>query len=101
MNTQISLKPLAAGRMVGERSKAGGVRTQVEQAILAGHEVVLDFAGVEVTQSFADELVGVLILNLGPEVLETLVFKNCSENVRAIVQFVAADRADQFAKQPH
>jgi len=63
-----------------------------------GGEVVLDFRDVEVTQSFVDELVGCLVLKHGPRVLERLVFQRCSPNVRAIVEFVAADRVDQFLK---
>jgi hypothetical protein len=30
--------------------------------------------------------------------LEQIVFKSCSDEVRAIIEFVAADRADQFLK---
>jgi hypothetical protein len=62
-------------------------------------EVALDFSGVEATQSFIDELVGVLILKHGPDILDRLIFKACTENVRAIVEFVAADRCDQYLKQ--
>lgn len=41
---------------------------------------------------------GTLILRHGPDVLGQIVFKSCSEQVRAIVEFVAADRADQYFK---
>ena len=97
MTTLIELQPLAQGRMVGMRSKAVPVRRQVETAIEGGGEVVLNFAGIEATQSFIDELVGVLILRHGPSVLDKLIFKSCSGDVKAIVQFVIADREEQFA----
>lgn len=68
-------------------------------ALAGGAEVVLDFSGVEATQSFIDGLVGTLILQHGPDVLGRMVFKSCSEDVRAILEFVAADRCDQYLKQ--
>ena len=58
--------------------------------------MVLDFAGVAVTQSFVDELVGSLILRHGPEILQRIVFKNFSDDTRSIMEFVATDRSDQF-----
>ena len=45
-----------------------------------------------------DALIGTLILKRGPDVLGQLVFMPCSEDARAIVEFVAADRADQYLK---
>jgi hypothetical protein len=39
-----------------------------------------------------------LILRDGPEVLQRIVFKNCSDDTRAIIEFVATDRADQFLR---
>ena len=101
LQTHISLKPLSTGRMVGMRAKATPVRQQIEAAICSGEEVALDFGGMEATQSFIDELVGVLVLKHGPSVLDKLIFQRCSSNVRAIVKFVAADRADQFRRAQH
>lgn len=98
MRTEIVLQPVASGRMVGMRSNAVPLRKQVELAISGGKDVAINFQGVEATQSFVDELVGALILKHGPGVLSRVVFQNCSDSVRAIVRFVAADRADQFAR---
>lgn len=97
----ITLLPQASGRMLGLRVRATPVRHQIEQALAQGHEVVLDFTGVEATQSFIDELIGAIVLRQGPAVLEHLVFKGCSDDVRAILEFVAADRADQFLQRAH
>lgn len=87
------------GHFVGTRHTGLTVREAVEQTLLAGEEVEFDFSSVEVTQSFIDELIGVLVLKHGPAVLDHLVFKSCSEGVRAIIEFVAADRCDQYIKQ--
>jgi hypothetical protein len=61
----------------------------------------LDFEGVEVTQSFMDELVGILVLERGPRVLNQIRFRRCSADMKGIIQFVVTDRAEQHAKNPH
>lgn len=53
------------------------------------------------TQSFVDELLGALILRQGPEIMQRLVLKGCSEQTRGIVKFVSADRAEQFMLATH
>lgn len=98
MQLSISLKEYAHGRLVGPRIAAAPILQQAELSLNHGQEVILNFAGVEATQSFIDGLVGVLILKRGPDVLKRLIFRSCSDDVRAILQFVAADRCDQFLK---
>ncbi len=98
MRTQIPLIQHAHGRLIGARETAVPLRLQVEETLAAGGDVVFDFAGVEVTQSFVDALIGGFILKRGPDVLGQMVFKACSDDVRAIIEFVAADRADQYIK---
>jgi len=98
MRSSVLLQSYAHGRLVGPRLTAAPIRDQIEIALAQGTEVVLDFSGVEATQSFIDGLVGVLVLQHGPGVLERLVFKSCSDDVKAILQFVAADRCDQYLK---
>lgn len=98
MRSEISLSPYASGRLVGARFSAAPLREQVEAALACGAEIALNFSHVEATQSFIDELVGVLILKHGPDVLDRLVFKSCSDDVRAIIEFVATDRCDQYMK---
>jgi len=95
---EFPLLSVARGHLAGTRTSAIAVRQQAEAVLLAGSEVVLNFSGVEVTQSFVDELVGYLILRYGPDILQRMVFKGCSDNVRAIIEFVAADRSDQYVK---
>lgn len=99
MRSQVAINAYAFdGHLVGTRHKAQSVRASIEEVILQGGEVVFDFSNTEVTQSFVDELVGVLILRHGPTVLDRLVFKSCSSSVRAIIEFVATDRCDQYIK---
>lgn len=98
MRTQIALREHAHGRLIGARTSAVPLRLQVEDTLAKGYEVVFDFSGVEVTQSFVDALIGELVLKRGPEVLAQMVFKSCSDEVRAIIEFVAADRVDQYRK---
>ena len=99
MNRQIHLIQHAHGHMVGSRMAAAPVRDELEITLAqAGAEVVLDFSGISATQSFVDELVGVLVLRHGPDILSRIVFKGCSDDVRAIIEFVVADRCDQYIK---
>lgn len=101
MTTQIALQQHALGRMIGMRSTAVPIRKSIELALEKEQDVVINFTGVEVTQSFIDELIGALILRDGPEIMQRLILKGCSEQTRAIIRFVAADRAEQFMLAVH
>lgn len=101
MITQIALQQHAIGRMMGMRSSAAPLRKTIEHALDKGQEVIVNFTGVEVTQSFVDELLGALILRDGPEVMQRLILRGCSEQTRGIVRFVAADRTQQFMAAMH
>ncbi|MBW0449271.1 STAS-like domain-containing protein [Paraburkholderia phenoliruptrix] len=81
----------------GTRSRAFEFRDQIEQQLDADVErVVIEFSGVSATQSFVDELLGVLVVERGPAVVRRLVFKGCSEDLRAIIRFVLNDRIEQL-----
>ena len=97
----ISLQSYAPTRMMGMRRAALPLREQIEQAIARGLEVSIDFTGVDATQSFVDELVGVIVARQGPSVMDRVVFKGCSSTVKAIIQFVVSDRASHFLKSAH
>lgn len=96
MRTSIYIAKEANGHLIGSRHKAIPMRQSAEASIRAGEEVVMDFSKIQATQSFIDELVGGLILRFGPDVLDRLIFKSCSEDVRAILEFVVADRCEQY-----
>ena len=60
-------------------------RNEVE-IVLAKTPVIIDFEGIEViTQSFSDEFLGPIFAHQGQDILKTLKFKNCSEEVQAVI----------------
>jgi len=81
----------------GGRATGQMLRLELEEALQTAERVILDFSGVGVvTQSFMDELVGVLILEHGPEILQRLSFNGCNKDVRAVIRYVAASRTADF-----
>lgn len=67
--------------------KASGsfFRNEVEIA-LAKDPVIIDFENIEViTQSFSDEFLGPILTHNGQDILRTLKFKNCSEDVQTAI----------------
>lgn len=100
INSKILLSQYASGCLVSSRLVAAPLREEMEIAFAQqGAEATLDFTGIATTQFFVDELVGVLVLRHGPDVLARIVFKGCSDDVRAIIEFVVTDRCDQYIKQ--
>lgn len=64
-------------------------KEKIIPALSKEQEVVLDFKGVETTtQSFIHALISELIRDFGPEILDKIVFKNCSETVQKIIELV-------------
>lgn len=97
---KIDLHSGTGGRFAGSRFSAMPLRQDLEEKLVQSRaDLVLDFSGMSATQSFVDELVGVLVLRQGPDILKRLIFKGCSEDVRAIIRFVVIDRYDQYVKQ--
>lgn len=91
----ISLKEYATeGRLLGVRETALPIRDRLSQSLNLGQQVMLDFAEVNSTQSFIDELIGSLIIERGIEVLDAVIMKNCSPDTQAILHFVVSDRLD-------
>lgn len=87
--SNISLTEYARGHLVGARFTAAQLREQVEIYLAQGSEVIFDFSGVEATQSFIDELVGVLILRHSPDILSRLIFRffiNCTVILFSMVE---------------
>jgi len=98
MFTELSLHPQSLGpTAMGSRARAAQFREKLEAALDAGDRVVLDFDGVEATQSFVDELIGVVVLDRGPSILQTVSFRKCSQDMKGIINFVLGDRSRQFA----
>ncbi|HOW60100.1 MAG TPA: STAS-like domain-containing protein [Candidatus Omnitrophota bacterium] len=60
-------------------------RNEVEIALAKG-PVIIDFDGIEaITQSFSDEFLGPILAHEGQDVLRTLKFKSCSEEIQAVI----------------
>jgi len=100
MKIQFNLaEKTAPERFLGTRIRASALREDLEPLLAKHAEVTLDFGGVEATQSFIDELIGVLVIEHGPEIVEQLVFHSCSDDVKAIINFVLSDRIEQYRQR--
>jgi hypothetical protein len=83
--------------ILGTREEALPLRQQVERALDQSKlTVCVDFSGITVTQSFIDEFIGVLILRRGPAILQQVAFRQCSEEVQAVIRFVVSSRIHDF-----
>lgn len=98
MNHLISLRELTGLKVLGTRHSAKAIRKLVSEGLVEGR-VVIDFSSVTLTQSFADELIGPLLLEHGPVVLEKLSFKSCSDDARAVITFVVGQRLRDFRER--
>jgi hypothetical protein len=76
-------------RESGERARAA-----VEDVLHREPAVILDFAGAQPTPSFADELLGHLILRLGSDRFRAQVkLENVEDDVRPLLQTILYRRA--------
>ena len=94
---QIS-KRAQSNQFLGSRDLALQIRSEVESLLAAGHEVEINFSNIAISHSFADELVGVLLLQNGPAIMEKIIFKDCVDSVKALIQFVVADRHEDLLR---
>jgi hypothetical protein len=80
----------------GTRERAFEFRDQIELQLDAEvPRVVIEFDGITATQSFIDELLGILVVERGAAVANRLVFRGCSDDLKAIISFVLSDRIEQ------
>ena len=86
---------------LGARVSAVPLRNQVESALQnTSGDICLDFTGLRfTTQGYMDELLGALILRYGPSVLQRVAFKSCSEDVKAVIQFIANTRGSDYKRK--
>lgn len=81
------------GHDLGTRQLGGEIRDKLTRTL--GHPwVLVDCAGVEmVTHSFADEVFGKLIKEIGPHTFqETIRFANVAPQIAPIIRFVLKER---------
>lgn len=89
MTHTIELLPLA-GPFAENKDLAKSLRLeQIIPILEKGGEVILDFNGVtSTTQSFIHALISDLLRVYGDDVLDKVLFKNCSETIKKIVSIV-------------
>jgi hypothetical protein len=75
---------------------------EIEPALRAGEDVTIDFAGVELaTQSFVHALVSAVIRSFGPDILDRVLFANCSDTVKGVVEIVVEYSQDDVTSPPN
>lgn len=95
---EIMMKDLV-GTFAEDKDKAREIRlNNISPSIKEGEEVILDFEGItSATQSFIHALISELIRTYGSEIFDILIFKNCSENVKKIIEMVADYMAESLS----
>lgn len=96
MSTILQISSFSNLNLLGTRFIAKKIRASIEDALTRDDSVELDLSGVEVTQSFIDELLGPIILRIGPSLLGQLAFRGCSEGAQAVIRFVVVSRLADF-----
>jgi hypothetical protein len=68
MSDTFTIQRFAPGQVLSSRGRARALRKQLDGLLLRHPRIVVDFDGVEVlAESFADELLGVIVLARGAE----------------------------------
>lgn len=100
MQAAFSILEHTKAPFLGGRYRARELREEVERLLVRADEIVLDFTGMKsATQSFVDELVGVLVLKHGPDITQRIVFKGCSVDIKEILSFVVASRTEDYQRR--
>lgn len=97
MGGDLQLKQLA-GAFLGTRIEGRALRMELERVLMECAQVRLNFSGVAITQSCADEFLGVLAAQEGEAVLERMTFLNCAPDVRAILELAIGARLEDRAR---
>jgi len=96
VKNKILLAEIAKANFLGSRYSAGSLRQKIIDSLLDNEKVLVDFNKVNVTQSFVDELLGRIILELGPSIIKRLSFMHCSDATKAIIKLVISTRIDDY-----
>ncbi len=93
----IMMKDLV-GTFAEDKDKAREIRLNtISPSVKDGEELILDFDGItSATQSFIHALISELIRTYGSEIFDIVLFKNCSENVRKVIEMVADYMAESI-----
>lgn len=85
------------GPFAGDKDAAASIRDEYIRPNLAnGNEILLDFHEVDLaTQSFIHALIASVVREK-PENLDYISFKNCNDNVQALIEIVVEYAQDEF-----
>lgn len=86
---------------MGSRQRALSLRHELEDMLERSTRVTVDFSQASVTQSFVDELVGVLFYQHGPALLQRISFHGCSDDTQAVIRLVIHERVRDYAARHH
>jgi len=80
----------SVGSFAENKDIARGIRiNSIIPALDRNEEVILNFHKIEsATQSFIHALISDVIRQKGVDILDRLLFKNCNENIRKIIEIV-------------
>ncbi len=94
MNILISyvLRDHAHQAFLASRTTGAKMRQQVELLLLEHSQIEIDFTSIGLTQSFADEFVGILAYRHGKDVFSRVAFKGCTVEHKKILSFVVSHR---------
>jgi len=83
------------------KDEARSIRlSRVLPAMTAGEDVILDFRAVRyATQSYVHALIGEALQKLGEHALDHIEFKNCSPQVRSVIELVVDYSLGGFAEK--
>ena len=100
MNIEIVIESEVNG-FAENKDEARAIRlSKVLPAVTAGNDVVLDFRAVRyATQSYVHALIGEVLQKLGNMALEHMEFRNCSPQVKSVVELVVDYSLGGFAEK--
>lgn len=92
VSNHVTVADYASSNFLGTRYKGREIRLDLESLLKTDDQIIIDFKDIEFTQSFIDELLGVLVVTSGSEILDKFIFKGCSDNSKEIIKFVIGER---------
>lgn len=83
------------GTFLGTRELGKKIKTEIQTKLGFGASVIIDFGKVEgITNSFADECFGKLLVDIGPITFsENVKFSNLDPTEKSIINFALHNRA--------
>lgn len=87
-----------ASSFAENKDKARTIRKEyINKALENNEEITIDFEGVEgATQSFIHALISQPIRDRGAAALEMIIFENCNDSIKKIIEIVADYMQESF-----